>query len=84
MSVPVHVPAVGGGGGGGGGGGVVAPTTPLAAEVAPAEPWALVAVTRARMREPTSAAETGYVEDAAQRTGAQCEPVESQRSHSYA
>ena len=71
MSVPVHMPAVGGGGGGrrrrirmagggsgGGGSGGVVPTTPVAAEVASAEPRSLVAVTRARRRKPTSAAET--------------------------
>ena len=87
MSVPVHMPAVGGGGGGGGsggGGGGVVPTTVVAAENASVEPRALVAVTRERRRQPTSPAETGYMEDSAPRMGVQVAPVESQRSHAYA
>ena len=57
-------------------------TTAVTAEAAAGEPPAsLVATTRTRMREPTSAPVSGYVAPVAPGTSAQAAPAASQRCH---
>jgi hypothetical protein len=63
--------------------GVAAPaaTTLVAADDAVAEPTVLLAVTDARIVDPTSADATRYVAAVAPAIGAHAAPVEAQRCH---
>jgi hypothetical protein len=64
-------------------------TTAVALEAAVADPSAFVAVTRTRIRRPTSADPSTYLDVVAPPTDAQSDPsgsppLESQRTHWYA